>query len=295
MTKKFFISTAIIVLTACGLYAQDVNFGVRGGLNMSNLIATGNGDSPMSDGYNSRMATGFGIFTELQFNRTVSMRFGLEYSGMGGKKDGMQPFPSQRLISEIASDIGLGMTAEQQQAIGMFAGNMPQYYYADVNNTIKLDYLMIPIVAQFGWTIGHSPVRLYINAGPFVSFLLSGKQAAEGKSRLYTDETGTTTMWEEFADKFPAFVPFVQSEFPKIEPLLNDVQTFGETNITAEFCSTNFGVIGNAGIRFQFHRHAIFVEAGGNYGFFTVQQKEINGSNRAGAASVMLGYAFSLF
>jgi len=41
--------------------------------------------------------------------------------------------------------------------------------------------------------------------------------------------------------------------------------------------------------------HAIFVEAGGNYGFFTVQQKEINGSNRAEAASVMLGYAFSLF
>ena len=35
--KKVLISTAIIVLTASGLSAQDVSFGIKGGLNMANI------------------------------------------------------------------------------------------------------------------------------------------------------------------------------------------------------------------------------------------------------------------
>jgi hypothetical protein len=49
------------------------------------------------------------------------------------------------------------------------------------------------------------------------------------------------------------------------------------------------------GIRYQRGRHCFFLEAGGNYGFITVQNSDANGSNRLGAASVMVGYAFSLF
>jgi hypothetical protein len=49
------------------------------------------------------------------------------------------------------------------------------------------------------------------------------------------------------------------------------------------------------GIRYQRNRHCFFLEAGGNYGFITVQNSDANGSNRLGAASVMAGYAFSLF
>jgi hypothetical protein len=90
-------------------------------------------------------------------------------------------------------------------------------------------------------------------------------------------------------------VPLVQSQFPQIEGIMNDERTFGDTKITGELRSANFGVIGNVGIRYQCGRNYFFVEAGGNYGFITVQQNEANGSNRIGAASVMLGYAFSLF
>lgn len=293
--KKFILSTALIILTTCGLYAQDVKFGFRGGMNVPNLMVTENSASPLSEGYKSRTALGWGLFTELQLNRTLSLRFGVEYSGMGGKKDGMQPMPTQRLITEMGSSIGLGMTSEQQQALGALAMSMPQYYYANIKNTAKLDYVMLPITPQLGWDIGQSPWRVYVNAGPFVSFLLSGTQASKGTSRFYSDASGTTTLWADFAGKNPTLVPLVQKEFPQIASVMNDEQTFGDTKITGELRSSNFGIIGNVGIRYQYGRNYLFLEAGGNYGFITVQQNVANGSNRLGAASVMLGYAFSLF
>ena len=83
--KKIIIVTVISVLAACGLYAQDVKFGVRGGLNLPNIMADGK-NTPLSEGYESRLASGGGIFTELQLNPAFSLRLGVEYSGMGGKK-----------------------------------------------------------------------------------------------------------------------------------------------------------------------------------------------------------------
>ena len=133
--KKSVINAAAIVLTTCVLHAQNVNFGVRGGLNVPNLMAGGN-DTPLSEGYSSRLAPGFGIFTELQLNPTFSFRFGVEYSGMGGKKDGMQAMPTARLITELGSSFGMGgMTPEQQMALGgLFAwSEATPYFYSDIN------------------------------------------------------------------------------------------------------------------------------------------------------------------
>ena len=299
--KKIIISLSISILTVCGIYAQDVKFGVRGGLNLPNIMAGGT-NTPVSEGYSSRLAAGWGIFTELQVNPAFSLRLGVEYSGLGGKKDGMQAMPSMRLLTEMmSSNISLaGMTPEQEMAMGVLATSLPQYYYADVKNTAKFDYIVIPMLAQYGWDIGQSPWRVYVNAGPFVSFILTGKQATSGNSRLFSDASATTTLWANIDDivmlgEFPIPKALVASQFPEIQAALDGQVEFGETNITGELRSTNFGVTGNVGIRYQCGRNYFFLEAGGNYGFITVQNDDANGSNRLGAASVMLGYSFSLF
>ena len=289
--KKFFISTIVTVLTTCGLFAQDVKFGIKGGMNLPNIVAGGK-NTPLSEGYKSRTAVGAGIFTELQLNPMLSLRLGVEYSQMGGKKDGLQAMPTMRLVTEMGNSIGMGVTDQQLAALFALASSLPPYYYANVKNTTKFDYVMIPILAQFGWDLGQSPWRVYVNAGPFVSFLLSGKQVSKGTSKLYSDDKGTTTLW----DILPAEIKgFVASEFPTIEETLGNEIPFGTTSITGELKSTNFGVTGNVGIRYQRNRNYFFLELGGNYGFITVQFDDTNGSNRIGAGSVMLGYAFSLF
>jgi hypothetical protein len=263
--------------------------------NMSTAKST-----PISDGYNSRLAPGWGIFTELQVNPMVGLRLGVEYSGMGGKKDGMQAMPTQRLLTAMGNSIGMGVTDQQLAALGALMAGLPPYYYANVKNTTKFDYVMIPLLTQFGWNLGQSPWRVYVNAGPFASFLLSGKQYAKGTSKLYSDASGTATLWDIFPDvvmigETPIPKSFIVSQFPNIENTLGDPATFGESSITGEMKSANFGLTGNVGIRYQCKRNYFFLEVGGNYGFITVQDDAANGSNRLGAASVMAGYAFSLF
>ena len=292
--KKFVINVAVIFLTTCGLNAQDIKFGIRGGLNVPSLMAGGN-DTPLSEGYSSRLAPAWGIFTELQLNPVFSLRLGVEYSGMGGKKNGMQAMPTARLITELGSSFGMGgKTPEQQMALGgmMAWSEATPYFYADIKNTAKFDYIMIPMLAQFGRDLGTSPWRVYVNAGPFVSFLLSGNRVSEGTSKMFADPSGTQTLWDVMPDETKMAVSAI---FPQIESTMNEPVIYGTTKITGELKSANFGVTGNVGIRYQHSRNFFFIEAGGNYGFIKVQQNDAHGSNRIGAASVMLGYSFSFF
>jgi len=219
----------------------------------------------------------------------------VEYSGMGGKKDGMQAMPTERLITELGSSFGLtGMTPEQQMALGgmMMWSEATPYFYADIKNTAKFDYIMIPVHAQFGRDIGTSPWRVYVNTGPFVSFILSGNRVSKGTSKMYADPSGTQTLW----DVMPNEVKYgVAAIFPQMEQQLSGEVVFGDTKITGDLKSANFGVTGNVGIRYQHNRNFFFLEVGGNYGFIKVQQNEAHGNNRVGAASVMAGYAFSFF
>ena len=247
--KKTVISATFIVLTICGLYAQDVKFGVRGGMNLPNIMAGGN-NTPLSEGYKSRLAAGWGIFTELQLNPDVSLRLGVEYSGLGGKKEGMQAMPTQRIITAVGSSLGImGMSPEQELALGglmMWSAANP-YYYANVNNTVKFDYVMIPVMAQFGKNIGQTPWRAYVNAGQFVSFFISGKQVAKGTSAMYADASGTNTVW----DVLPVQVQdAINDAFPTVSSTLSKPVVFGSTNISGEMKSTNFGVTGNVGLRY---------------------------------------------
>jgi len=151
---------------------------------------------------------------------------------------------------------------------------------------------MIPLLVQFGRDMGVSPFRAYVNAGPFISFLLSGKQDSKGTSKMFADPSGTNTLWGVMPDEMKYGVSQI---FPEIEKTLNEPVVYGSNNITGELKSTNIGINGNIGISYQSKRNYFFLEIGGNYGFFTVQDDSTNGSNRIGAASVMAGYAFSLF
>lgn len=294
--KKTLI-TAILVLATIGLSAQNVTFGARAGLNLSSMMPAGK-TTPLNDGFDMRMAPNFGIFTELQVNPTISFRLGVEYSGLGGTRNGMQGMPSQRLVNEIAGGLGMiGMVVPDlmEQVMGFmnqWSAASP-FYFVDVENTVKFDYVTIPLTAQFGWDIGQSPWRFYAGAGPFVSFILSAEQVTRGTSRMFTDMTGTLTLWELLS----AFVP---DEFEGILATLGIAETLtnfesGTTEITGEMRSVNFGITGNLGLRYSHNRHNFFLEVGGNFGFMPVQQNTDNGGNRLAAMSVVLGYSLSLW
>jgi len=207
----------------------------------------------------------------------------------------MQAFSTQRLITEeLSNNLGfMGIPSELEEVLEpLFLWATMNPYYAEVDNSIKFNYVKVPLLAQFGRDVGVSPWRVYVNAGPFVSFILASKQVAEGTSTRYSDATRQETLWVEFPTIAKFIVPNI---IPDIEEKLSEPVDFSETNITGEMKSTNFGITGNIGIRYQRNKSFFFLEAGGNFGFFTVQESNANGSNRLGAISVMAGYSFSLF
>ncbi|MDR2287105.1 MAG: PorT family protein [Prevotellaceae bacterium] len=270
--------------------AQPVNLGVHGGLAVPNIVS--GSKNPLSVGYSSRLAGSGGIFTEIGINNRFSVRFGVEYSGQGGKRNGVQAMSSSQLIMDMATRMGANITEETAAMLGTMATHIPPTFYADVKNTVKFDYLMIPLSLQWGKTFGNSPYRIYVNTGPFISFLMSGEQVSKGSSKLYTEADKSTTLWATLPDEIQSHIT---DGVPALAHILENGTEFGTSVITGEIRPVNFGIQGNIGLSYQFgNDNRLFIEAGGNYGFVRMQKNKSNGDNLTGSANIMLGYSFRI-
>ena len=243
---------AIVMFIGTKASAQQIDLGVRGGVSIPNLTAGGSEENPLNKGYSSRQGPDFGIFGEYHVSKLFSIEAMISYSSQGGKKNGFQAFPTP---ASYAAALPPGTT----------------YLYADFKSEAKLNYLMVPILAKFGWNLGpKSPLRLYVDAGPFFGFLLSAKQDITGTSPLYLDEGHTMPL------PFPA------------------VKLDDKVDIKDQLNTFNFGVSGNVGLAYLFGRNQVFVEGGGNYGFLNIQKGSANGKNHTGAATASIGYAYRI-
>jgi len=234
--------------------SQNTSLGIKAGISIPNLSASGSEQNPLNTGYSSRLGPEFSLFAEFSMSDLFSIETGIEYSSQGGKKNGMQAFPIPPAYA------------------GMFPpGQVPAYLYADFNSEAKLDYLMIPVLAKFGHSFQNSSFRIYIDAGPFLGYLLSAKQVTSGNSQVYLDPEGT-------------------------QPIPGGTVPFDNTqDIKDQLNTTNFGIEGHIGVSYNFgNASSILLEAGGNYGFLNIQKGSANGKNNTGAATIVLGYGYTL-
>ncbi len=166
--KSSFLLLVVAILISNFADAQKFSLGIRSGLSIPNLTASGSETNPLNIGYKSRLGPDEAISGEYHISSLFSIEAMLEYSSQGGKKTGMQAFPDPQ-------------------------GNQPQYLYANFKSEAKLNYLLVPVLVKFGWNLSkHSPVRIYFDAGPFAGFLLSAHQVTSGSSIVYADPQGTT-------------------------------------------------------------------------------------------------------
>lgn len=240
-----------LLLFCCMQANAQLDLGVRGGISIPNLTAGGSESNPLNTGYSSRQGPDFGILGEYHLSKLFSIEAMISYSSQGGKKNGLQAFPPN------PADFPPGAP-------------LPTYLYANFKSQAKLNYLMVPVLAKFGWNLGPtSPFRLYVDAGPFFGFLVGAKQVTSGNSVIFLDEAGTQ----------PAGGP---ASFDKTTDIKNQLNTF------------NFGVSGNVGVAYLFGRNQVFIEGGGNYGFLNIQKGSANGKNNTGAGTVSIGYAYRI-
>ena len=89
--KKILIIASILFASHITQAQNDIYIGVRGGLNIPKLTASG--ENPMSKGYSSRLAGNGGIFVEIQISELFSLRPMVEYTQQGGLRNGLQAIP----------------------------------------------------------------------------------------------------------------------------------------------------------------------------------------------------------
>jgi len=245
---------ALTLLFPTRIHAQW-KVGAFGGISIPNLTAGGSEKNPLNTGYSSRLGADFGLSGSYRFSPLFSLEARLEYAAEGGKKNGFQALTTPDAVAQYYASQGM---------------TPPPYLYADYKSTANLNYLMIPILADLGWDLGHHcPWRFYVDAGPYVGILLSAKQVTSGSSPLYAD-------------------PGKTQEIP------GGPQSFdATTDIKDQLHKANFGIDGDIGISYSFgHSHSLFVQAGGNYGLLNIQKGTENGRNHVGAAVANLGYAY---
>lgn len=233
--------------------AQQFSLGARGGISIPNLSASGSSQNPLNTGYKSRFGPDAAVTGEYSLSSLFSLEAMVEYSSQGGKKSGMQAFPTPAAMAAMFP-----------------AGQAPTYLYANFKSEAKMNYLMVPILAKFGWNFkNNSPLRVYVDAGPFAGFLLNAHQVTSGSSMVYADAQGQ-------------------------QPLTPQPQSFDSTtNIKSQLNTFNFGVSANVGLAYQMKKSKVFIEGGGNYGFLNIQKGTANGKNNTGAGTVDIGYAYT--
>lgn len=310
---------ALLTLTASAQSYYGTAIGARGGLTIPQISPAGK-KTPLSEGYKSRMAWGAGAFADFRFTPAFSLQIGVEYSSQGGKKDGSQAIPSSEMIAPMMSRmesgladiaaqmasagnvLGAGQVGQFGAALAPLAGQMPQYLYADFESEAKFNYLMVPVQVKWGWNLSPtSPLRIYVGAGVFGSYLLSAEQVMSGKSVVFADKDRMTPLSNAMGAAFDGALTSVSdlyargalSEFIAIAKSdMSQTQDFNRTkDIYDELKKFNYGFIGHLGIQYSSGRNNFFIEGGGNYGLVEIQKEDVNGQNRIGAGSVMIGYS----
>lgn len=252
LTSGILIVMAGLLGAAGAGTAGEVKLGAHGGISIPNL--RGSEADIFSRGFTSRQGPYFGLTIDLSIAPRFSLAVDLNYASQGGIRSGMQP-----------------ITMELPPGLPIPPGTI---LYADFRNDTILDYVEIPVLGQF--TFGKR-IRAFLNAGPYVGFLIRAVAVTEGTSALYLDEAG----------EMPIIIP------PAIDPAEFDLGA--KTDVKDSLETVNIGLAGGGGVIFPLGPGELVLEGRFQLGLTTLQKHpETDGKTRTGAVVISLGYVLPL-
>jgi Outer membrane protein beta-barrel domain len=247
-----FLLMSITLLLSQAASAQ-VRVGVQGGLSVPELSG---GNNELSEGYRSRLAPNFGITAQFPVTKEFSIEPEINFDGQGGQRNGMQPITTTALPPLPSGG----------------------YYYADFKNTSVLNYVEVPVLAEY--TFGVGGLGLEVNAGPYVGFLLNAVQNTSGLSPIYIDKNGT-----------PLIIPVGNGGYVPLP-----AESFNaSTNVTSSINKVNVGIAGGAGLILPLNgRTRISFDVRGLYGLIGIQRYTQDGTSHTGNLIISVGYSYML-
>jgi hypothetical protein len=233
-------------------FTQNLQLGVKGGLSLPNLSSSGG--SEVSKGYKTISGPDFGLFVDYTIIDKISIESGLEWSTQGGQKSGLQAIPASADLAQYFPP-----------------GSNVQFLYANFSSTVRLQYLMLPVLLKYKMDLDDADHwKLYWDGGIFGGLLMTAKASASGSSQIFYDKAQT-------------------------QPVASLIVKFDSTgDIKNQLHKGNFGIEGNVGILYHMNSMSYFIEGGANYGFINLQKNSQNGVNHTGALIFRIGLFVSL-
>ena len=251
--KSAFLILFIFIYACPKIRAQNWQFGFKGGLSLPNLSSP-SGSSEVSQGYHTISGPDFACVADYKLSEKISIESGLEWSTQGGEKSGLQAIPKIPGLEAFFPP-----------------GSDFKYLYADFTSSVRLQYLMLPVLVKYSMNLGNSNHwKFYVDGGIFGAYLLKAEGSVAGSSKVYYDK----------------------EETKPVTPYIMNVDS--SQDISSQLYKGNFGIEGNLGLIYQVHSMAVYGEAGGNYGFIDLQKDSGNGINHTGAIVFRVGIFFYL-
>ncbi|MGI9531250.1 porin family protein [Lutimonas sp.] len=272
---------ALFLILAGQVIHAQVKIGAKAGYSVGRL--TDNSDNIYTEDFESTSGVDFGATFEFPVSELFSVQTEILYTQRGGTRNGVQPIPITALDAFGSIDQLNFMLALQ--------GNDPvtddNPMYADFKNESDLNYLEIPILAKLGWG---ETWRFYVEAGPYIGFLLSSDQTTSGTSIITLDAERRNPLMV----LNPNFDPGVPENGPAWVPL--PPQDFdAETDTKNELNTYNYGFHAGAGlIRKLNEKHELYLGFRGSWGAKTIQKNSVYGESHIGGLVFSLGYAYTL-
>ncbi len=247
-----------------------------------------NSDNIYTEDFNSTDGVDFGAFVEFPINDLLSIQGEILYTQRGGKRDGLQPIPTDNLEGALAAN---GLSLEQLNQLVQLQGRGPvtnaDPLYAEFGNISELEYIEVPVLLKLGWG---NEWRFYVEGGPYIGFLIGANQVTSGDSQFFLDSRGNSPL----GVPNPFYNPNDPSFGPPFIPLPE--QPFdATTDVKDDLNGTNFGIHAGAGlIRKITEKHEVFLGFRGSYGFTPLQKNKEFGESHIGGLVFSLGYAYTL-
>jgi len=247
---KFLLSISMLCC-AISLCNAQTSLGLKAGICIPNLKGSNSVENPVANDWSSRLGPYFGVLMSFKLSSHFSLQPELNFSSQGGKKKGKQAIATASIP-------------------GMPSGTtLPSYLYLNMNAKTILNYIELPVLASGSFHLSKS-VDLFVNAGPYIGYLLSAKTKSKGSSVIYKDEAETTPL-------FPA-------------PVNLDMTM----DIKDELKKMNMGIQFGAGVSYRLTNGCVRLTGGGNLGLTNIQKDKTNGENKTGAATITVGYLHNL-
>ena len=168
------VASLTVMITANSVLGQ-MDLSMRVGLNAPSL--SDDETNIFARDFNSNISLEVALGLEMPISSRLTFHPELVYTTRSGKREGVQPIPSNALPPEF----------------GQLLGN-ETVLFADFNTVSSPSYFDIPLILKYYLTNPEKKISFYVEGGFQFGFLLNAKLNTSGNSPIYLDENGNNLL-----------------------------------------------------------------------------------------------------